>query len=243
METILADLAANDAAIHNFKAAGSFTLKSPELAATQLLRESSIQFRRPGGLYVVGRKYATAVFRLTCTGPAFLIEFPTEKQYYFSPKGEHVEGISKTVSPSDIAQEMLLPEAWTELSARQVRLLEFNEAKQTAVLEIRTGALRKRPHRRLGVEGVPWVIRRSELYDKFGNLLAVTTKDNYHELDGIRFPAEVECVFPSQDALMRFDMRKIFLNTDLDDALFRIEEHAAELRDKGYEKLEPRPKS
>ncbi len=241
VETILSSLAANDAAIHNFKAAGAFTLKSPELAATQLLRESSIQFRRPNDLYVVGRKYATTVFRLTCIGPAFLIEFPTEKQYYFSPKGEHIEGISKTVSPSDIAQEMLLPEDWTELSARHVRILEYNETKQTAVLEIRTGALRKRPHRRLLVEGVPWVIRRSELFDKSGNILAVTNKDDYHEMDGIRFPAKVECTFPGQEAFMRFDMRKVFLNTELDDASFRIEAHAAELRDKGYQKMEPQP--
>ena len=108
VETIMGDLASNDTAIKNFRATGTFVLKSPDLASTQLLRESAIQFRPPVSLYVVGRKYASTVFRLTTAGEKFLIEMPTEKQYYFSTKGERVKGISVDVSPSAIAKELFL---------------------------------------------------------------------------------------------------------------------------------------
>ena len=241
VQTILKDLAANDAAIANFRATGTFVLKSPELTATQQLRESSIQFRRPSDLHVTGRKYAKTVFRLTCTGPKFLVEFPTEKQYYYSPKGERVKGIPASVSPADIAQEMFLPEVWSEISPKHVEITDYNETHQTATLEILSGGLRKRPHRRLLVEGTPWVVRRSELLGRDGSVLAVTTKDDYHEQDGIRFPARVESTFPGQDALMRFEMRKVFLNTDLDMDGFDIERQHVEVREKGYEKVEPSP--
>jgi hypothetical protein len=241
VETILNDLAANDAAIKNFKATGTFRLKSPDLVATQLLRESAIYFRRPMDLYVVGRKYATQVFRLTCVGPKFLVELPTEKQYYFRPEGEKVNKLGlKTVSPSDIAREMFLPEVWTEISAKNVRMAAYDESRHTANLEILTGAIRKRVHRRLLVEGAPWVVRRSELLDRHDRIIAVTTKDDYHEQDGVRFPAKVASVFPSEDAEMSFDMRKYFINTDQGDISFEIDTRVPELQSKGYQEMQPR---
>ncbi len=239
VEAILADLAANDAAIGNFRATGTFVLKSPELTATQQLRESSIQFRRPSDLHVIGRKYAKTVFRLTCVGTKFLVAFPTEKQYYYSAKGEKVKGVPANVSPADIAQEMFLPEVWAKLSPRQVRMIDFDASRQTATLEILSSGLRKRPHRRLVVEGTPWVVRRSELLARDGSVLAVTLKDEYHEQEGLRFPARVESTFPGQDALMRFEMRKEFLNTELEADAFDLERQYSEVREKGYERVEP----
>ena len=239
VETILADLAANDKATRNFRATGTFVLKSPDLASTQLLRESSIQFRPPSSLYVVGRKYASTVFRLTTAGEKFLIEMPTEKQYCYSSKGERIKGVSVDVSPSAIAKELFLPEEWTELSLKHVSITDYDPARQTATLEIATTGIRKRPHRRVMVEGTPWIVRRSELLDRDGSVLAVTTKDEYHEMDGIRFPTKVESTFPGQDALMRFEMRKVFLNTQLDEAAFDIDTHLRDVQDKGYERIEP----
>lgn len=221
-EMILQDLAANDAAIHTFRATGTFTLKSPELTATQLLRESAIYFRTPTDLLVIGRKYGKQVFRLTCAGPQFIIEFPTEKEYYFRPQGERVEGVEGAVSPADIAREMFLPEVWSELDPRQARITAFDPEHGTAAMEILSGGLRRRPRRRLLLEGVPWIVRRSELLDREGRIVAITSKDAYHEQDGVRFPTQVESVFFVQDAFMRFDMRELFLNTPIDDTQFDI---------------------
>ena len=77
-------------------------------------------------------------------------------------------------------------------------ITDYDPGKQTATLEIFTSGLRKRPHRRLFVEGTPWVVRRSELLARDGSVLAVTTKDEYHEMEGIRFPTRVESTFPDK---------------------------------------------
>lgn len=241
-EDILHDLAANDAAIHTFRATGVFTLKSPELTATQLLRESAISFRTPSDLMVIGRKYGKQVFRLTCIGPEFIIEFPTEKQYYYRAEGERLEGLADTVSPVDIAREMFLPEIWSDLDPRQVRLTGFDPARGIASMEVLSAGLRRRPRRRLLLEGVPWVVRRSELLDRNGQVIATTVKDAYHEQGGVRFPTQVESAFPAQDALMRFDMRELFLNTALDDTQFDIGARTRFVAERRYEPMEsPEP--
>ncbi len=241
-EMILQDLAANDAAIHTFRATGTFTLKSPELTATQLLRESAIHFRTPTDLLVIGRKYGKQVFRLTCVGPQFIIEFPTERQYYYRPEGERVEGVDDAVSPADIAREMFLPEVWSELDPRQARITAFDPERGAAAMEVLSGGLRRRPRRRLLLEGVPWIVRRSELLDRDGRIVAVTRKDAYHEQGGVRFPTQVESVFPGQDALMRFDMRELFLNTPIDDAQFDIASRTRFVAERRYQPMDaPEP--
>lgn len=241
VEDILADLVENDARLANFRAGGKFILKTPELETTYLLAQSTIVFRRPADLYVTGRKYGTVGMRLACVGRAFLLELPTEKQYYYRPEGERFEEVSYAVSPADIAREMFLPEDWTELPSRRVALTGYNAQDGTATLEILAGRVQKRLHRRLTVRGAPWVITHSELIDRDGETLAVTTKDEYYEREGVRFPRRVECVFPSLDAQMSFTVQNFTLNTKLDDSWFAIRERVGQLRAEGYEEVEYRP--
>ncbi len=240
IEEVLDDLEANDAAIASFKATGKFVLKSPELATIHQLPQSTIYFQRPDRLHVIGRKYGgTTVLRLTCTGPEFLLELPTEKQFFYRPTGARFESVSFPVSPSDIAQEMFLPEEWGRLSERQVNLTAFDAALQTLSMEISSKGRKGYVRRRLLLEGKPWVVLRSELLDEAGNVVARTIKGDYRERDGLRFPAEVECSFPEEDAHMSFAMRKVFLNEAVDSAPYRIAERARYLREEGHEELEP----
>jgi hypothetical protein len=241
VEDILADLAANDAKLEGFRAAGTFSLVSPDRPGMDRFRQSSIMFRRPSDLHVVGRKLAlpTPLFRLTCVGSEFLIEFPTEKQYYYRIEGDRFESVPFSVSPSDVADEMFFPEPWSELPPKHVRITGYDETQQTVTIEIlESGFVRTWVRRRLTVQGLPWVVILSKRLDKQGNLIAVTEKSDYHELDGIRFPAKIDVDFPLEKTKMSFDMRNIQPNVPLDDEVFDIKAIHDRVQTLGHESVD-----
>ncbi|HOZ46882.1 MAG TPA: hypothetical protein PLO37_00540 [Candidatus Hydrogenedentes bacterium] len=224
-EEILTDLAANDQAIERFSATGAFTLVSPERPGTDRFRQSQILFRKPADLHIVGRgPLLTTVFRLTCVGEEFLIEFPTEKEYYYQLEGEQFESVPFSVSPSDVAREMFLPEDWAALPIRRAQLGSFDSATGAVTLDIlEPGFPRAWVKRRLTLTGTPWIVTRSERFDRKGRVLAVVSKSDYRELDGIRFPARVSAEFPGEQTQMDFDMRRIEINGPLDDDTFHVQ--------------------
>jgi len=224
---VLGDLAANDAAVQSFRAGGTVWLESPELNGTRKFESSSILFRRPADLYVVGRnELGMTLARLTSVGSEFLIEFPASKdEPYYKLEGEQVEGLPFSVSPSDIAREMFIPEPWNELKPREVRIRSYAPSSQTALLEI---GPRRAPRRLVTVVGSPWVVVRNELIGPEGETIAVTTKERYHQAGGIRFPELIEAVFPAKNTRMKFDMRNIKPNAEIEDDKFDIEKRARE---------------
>jgi hypothetical protein len=221
---IIAALAANDEAIRSFRAAGSFKLESPEFEAVKVFKDGGIGFRRPADLSVRGRNaLGMEIFRLTCVGSEFLIDFPaTRDEPYYRVEGEHFASVPFSVSPSDIAREMFLPENWNELKKRDVRLVEYDAAAQTAVLEI---GPRSVPRRRIAVMGPPWVVVKNERIAD-GQVVAVTTKDDYRDEGGVRFPAFIDAWFPGERTRLTFEMRKISPNVELDKSLFDIKARA-----------------
>ena len=237
-EAILTSLAENEAAIRSFTATGKVIVQIPELESTQLLHGSTVYYRSPTDLHVVGRKHGKTVVRLTCVGPAFLLEVPTEKSYYYRPAGERFD----TVSSVDIARETFRPEHWRGLPPRRVRMLAYDEGAQTATLEILSKGLHKRPHRRLVVSGAPWVVLENQLLDEDGHVVAFTTKAEYHQQGDIRYPREVFSAFPGENAQLRFTIRTITLNEALDEGFFRLEDRVRALQDKGYTVLERPPR-
>lgn len=240
IEAVLADLARNDAVIANFKARGKFTLKTPELETIYLLHQSDIVFQRPDYLSVIGRKYASTVLRLTCAGPEFLLELPTERAFCYRAEGEAFSSVSFRVSPVDIFREAFLPEDWAKLNPAQVVMTSYDAATQTAHLEVYAPARARRPHRRLEVQGAPWVVSRSELLDKTGAVVAETVKSDYQVTpEGVRFPVRVESTFPGEQAFMYFDMRKFSLNEPAEKPNRDIRGRADALHREGYEEIEP----
>ncbi len=225
---ILQSLAENDAAIRNFKATGAFRLEAPDLGSIKRFRFGTIAFRQPGDLSVVGRHDVTqaTIFRLTSVGSEFLIEFPSspDKPYY-QLKGERIKGVPFSVSPSDVAKEMVLSEVWSELKPDEVRIVHYDPAVQTVVMEI---GPRRSPRRRLTVQGPPWDVIKNERLDKHGDVIAETTRQNYEFVDGIRFPMEISAFFPTKNSRMTFSMRKVQINTELEPDLFDIKSRALE---------------
>ena len=234
VRTILDSLAKNEEAMKGFRATGTVILQSPELESTQISRESSIVYRQPLDLYVVGRKYGTRFVELTCSGPAFLIQFPTERQFYFRPEGENFA----TVSSADMAKEMFQPESWKNIATKRVRMLSYDASSSTASLLILSEGRAGRPRRQVVVQGLPWVVLENHLFDSSGREIAVTTKGDYYERDGVRFPKRVESVFPEEQARMSFTMRKIELNPTVDAKLFDVEGTVKELRRRGFDQVD-----
>lgn len=230
---ILASLGANEAGIAAFRATGTVVLQSPELESTQISRESTILYRNPLDLHVIGRKYGTRFVELTCSGEAFLIQFPTERQFYYRPAGERLQ----TVSSSEMAREMFQPETWGQVSPERVRVLAYDAAAQTVdmvILDRRGGA----PRRWLRLQGSPWVVLENRLLDPDGRELAVTVKSEYYVKDGIRFPGRVESAFPGEGARMSFALRKMDLNPPVEGQVFDLKRQARDLERRGFERVE-----
>lgn len=241
VEAILGGLAENEAHIEHFLAKGKFFLKTPELDAVYSLPQSSISFRRPADLYVEGRRYTVPALRLTCSEEEFLIELPTEKQYLHRTRGESLPGVSFSVTPLDVAQEMFLPEGWDRLAPSRVRIEQFDAKENTAVLVVLSKGLRKQPIRRLWVQGVPWVVTRNERLDpKSGACVAETTKSDYRVENGVRFPAAIDSKFPEQNAEMRIELRSFDLTKTPEDAEFDIGAKLKDLGTRDYQEVEYR---
>jgi hypothetical protein len=232
-EDILSDLARNDAKINTFRAAGSFIIESPDLAAIQNFR-GYIRFRRPADLYVQGNKppLYIPVFKLACVGQEFLMEFPGNRdQSFYQVEGEQFEDVPFSVSPSDIAREMFLPEDWGALKRRDARVIGFDPAAQTATISIGDGTKPRRVVElmRVNEQQPSWVAKKDTRLKDSGEVLAVTTLDAYTNVDGALFPTVVDARFPTEETRMTFTMRNVRLNETVSDEYFKIRERAREL--------------
>ncbi len=220
----------NEKAMTSFRATGTAVIKIPEVEATQISRESVLHFRYPHNLYVIGRRYGTRIIELTYTNDSFLLEFPTRREYCLRLGAEAFN----TLTSADIVREMFTPEPWAELQDNLIRISVYDEASQTATLEIWTRDPKLRLKRTLLVQGMPWVILESQLLDREGNVIAHTLKADYHEQEGIRYPTQIETSFPGEDAWMRFTMRKVDVNAPVEDSTFDVSGKADALAYRGF---------
>lgn len=222
---IVEALSANDAAMQNFRAAGTFTLESPKLEAVERFPTGTIAFRKPDELFVEGRLVVGIIaFRLVSVGSEFLIEFPRKRdpdeRYFYRLEGETLESVPFSVSPADVAREMFTPPDWFSYDRGQFRVVAYDQNSQTATLEL---GPRRRPERRLTVQGLPWVIVRNQRLGPDGEVISDTALSDYHEIDGVRVPASVDALFPGEQSRLTFEMRNIRINTDqVTDDLFTI---------------------
>lgn len=236
---VLSGLADNESALNNFRATGVFTLASPERPGIERFRHSTIRYRKPNALHIIGRGPLNAtVFRLTSVGREFLIEFPTEKQYYWELEGAALDSVPFSVSPSDVAREMFAPEPWSELAARHVRMTAYDDVRQEATLEVIQGRLQRWRRRRITVAGPPWRVIRVERFDKQGRPIATVEKGDYKELDGVFFPAVIDAFFPTEDTRMSFNLRNIKVNTEMDGSSFDVSAMADRVTRLGHEAVQ-----
>ena len=230
---ILHDLDANDSVIQSFQGRGTFILESPKFDGKRKFR-GKLKFQRPHNLFVQGTKLGGAiiVFRMISVEQQFLMEFPGNKdESFYQIEGEDFDNVPFSVSPSDIAREMFLPENWGAVRQRSMHVVSFDEDSGTLVIEMKR---KRRVHRRLELRHVDaesprWVITRNIRFDDDGQVLAITNLTNFTRVDDALFPGKVEAYFPTEDTRMTFNMRNIRLNADMDASTFDIMARAREL--------------
>ena len=215
---ILGDLAANDAAIKKLRAHAKFRFNTSDVGTHKY--RGHIAFQSPDLLSVVGRHRMSniKVMELTCSGNDWILWIRGEELYY---KVGEKQSDSFRFSMSEIMREMIYQEEWNNIPLDDVRMIEQDLVNQTALLEIGPEGS---PRRRIHVEGLPWIIVKSEILDENQVIRGVVTRSNYHELDQIRFPATVEAEYPEENAHMTFNLTNIRINTDeVKDSYFDIE--------------------
>ncbi len=219
---ILTDLAQNDGGIRNLHASAVCILRSPDLAAVEKF-VGQVDFRRPADLRILGRnQLGVLLFRLTCVGSEFLMEFPKgDRPPYYRFEGEDFASVPFNVSPADIVREMFLPEDWAALGADEVRVVRYKGEGPVRQATVEIGP-RKHPRRRVTVLGDPWVVAESVRLGPQGEEFAVTTRKEYETIDGIRLPKWIRAEFPPEDTEMVLDLRGIRANVKMDDSLFEI---------------------
>lgn len=237
LRDVVGDLQRNDKAVRTFRAAGTFTVESPDLKARKKkFRAGSIQFRRPTDLFVRGNHKLTnmAIFKMMAVGNEFLMEFPTQKEAsFYQIEAIELENVPFSVSPSEIAREMFLPEAWGDLGRRQVRLTGYDPAENSATLEV---GPRQNPRRRVRVslvdlENPQWVVVENVRLGVGGQVLAITQLSDYrlYPEESVYFPSRIEAYFPTEETRMLFELRGIRINIELDPEKFDIRRRAREL--------------
>ena len=230
---ILHDLA-DVARIENFRGAATFTIESPEFDAIKKFR-GIIRFQRPTKLFVQGNHRITNIplFKLTCVGAEFLMEFPgSQDQSFYQLEGERYDDVPFSVSPSDIVREMFLPEEWDEIGRKDARVIAFDPEKNIATLSIGPSAAPRRwiEVARIDPENPTWVVVRNVRLDETGRVIAETRLAGYNAIGTAMFPTEIDAWFPTEATRMTFKMRNIRLNTDLPPDTFDLRTRALELQ-------------
>lgn len=235
-EQIFRDLKETNAAFTNFRSVGSVRLESPDLVAVQRLRQSTVTYIAPAQLHIEGRKYGVLFFRLTAHNDAYLIEYPREKKFIYEEHGRSVEGIEGRVSPAMLARESFFTAEYLNVPPRRIRKAEMTESHAVFEILSRSG----RVQRRVYVSGPsPWVITRAERYDHNGDLVAVSEWSDYRAEDSFRYPAQIHVVFPKQQAMIEFQLRKITRGIQAEPAIFDLRARVKHLLSEKYVQIEP----
>ena len=231
------DLERNDASVRTFRAAGKFTVESPDLKARKKkFHGGSIQFRRPADMFIRGNDRITniALFKLMAVGNEFLMEFPTQKEEsFYQIEALDLDNVPFSVSPVDIVHEMFLPEPWDDLGRRQVRMVTYQPGENSVTLEV---GPRRNPRRRVRVSLVDsaapqWVVVENTRLGEEQQVLAITQLSDYRfdADEAVYFPSRIEAYFPTEKTRMIFELRRIRINVVLDDQKFDIQRRAREL--------------
>jgi len=217
-------------------------VKAPTLAATQILPQSSMQYRAPADLHVIGRKLGGMRYvEITAAQGAFLLDLPVEREYYYRAPGQTFEAGTVQVSPADIVRELFQPEDWAQVGEAWLLEQDADGESPSLILELPETARGPGLFRtvRVGYLAGRWVLLESHLIDELGVVLATTTWDEYTEREGVLFPLRMEARFPTEDAFMRFEISAFSLNEPLDSEPFDIEAILPRLQRERYTEREP----
>jgi outer membrane lipoprotein-sorting protein len=202
-------------ALKNFKARVKFTIESPDLKRSQRF-SGNIAVEMPDKLRLVSTgPFGRKLFDLISVEKSFLLHLPSEQKVFFEKEGVEVESLPFSVSPSDIARELFVPEDWGSTDLDDVRLMSQRGRRMS--LEMCPDG---RVERELLVQPPKWLLVRNELYAEDGALRAVTVLGRYRQLEGIWLPTHLEAHYPLRDTRLVMRISKVEVNTQLNPKLF-----------------------
>jgi outer membrane lipoprotein-sorting protein len=208
-------LAARQDALKNFKAKVAFTIESPDLERRQRSR-GNLAVEMPDKLRLVSSgAFGRKLFDLISVGKSFLLYFPSERKVFFEKEGVEVESLPFSVSPSDIAGELFLPEDWGSADLDDLRLVSQSGRRMT--FEVCSDG---RVRRRLSVQPPRWLLVRNELYGEDGALRAVTVLGRYRQIQGIWLPTHLDAHYPLRETRLVMRISRVEVNTQLNPKLF-----------------------
>jgi hypothetical protein len=231
---ILADLRANDAAIDTLEAAGTLALRAPEFEAAQRL-DGRLVFARPDAVYMEGRKVGSLVIWMADTGQDGLLVLPRKKHYYVAEGGMLAVQSGRTFAPAALLRELLFSEGWTDVAPGDLRLVKHVAEAGVAELEFGTD-MEQGMRRRVVVRGRPWVVVESRVIDAQGNVQAVSYREDYVVVEGVRLPQRIMTEFPGEGAFLNLTVRKYTVNQEADPSRFDIGEHVKTLEFEGFQR-------
>lgn len=215
VDAAITAVAARQNNLKNFKAKGKFTIESPDLKRRQRFR-GNIAVEMPDKLRLVSSgAFGRKLFDLISVGKSFLLYLPSERKVFFEKEGVEVESLPFSVSPSDIAGELFLPEDWGNTDLNDLRLVSQTGRRMT--LEVCSYG---RVKRRLWVQPPRWLLVRNELYGEDGALRAVTVLGRYRKVGDIWLPTHLEAHYPARDTRLVMRLSSIEVNTQLNPRLF-----------------------
>ncbi len=215
VERAVETLAERQNSLQNFKARVSFSIESPDLERRQRFR-GNLAVEMPDKLRLVSSgAFGRKLFDLISVDKSFLLHFPSERKVFFEQEGMKVESLPFSVSPSDIARELFLPEDWGQIDLDNVQLIAPG-GRRTTIAVYHEEKLK----RKLWLERPRWLLVRDELYAEDGGLRAVTVLGRYRRIQEMWLPTYLEAHYPTQETRMAMNLGSVRANTDLHPRMF-----------------------
>jgi len=215
VERAVDTLAQRQNGLQNFKAKVKFSLESPDLERRQRFR-GNIAVQMPDKLRLVSSgAFGRKLFDLISVEKSFLLHFPSERKVFFEQEGVEVESLPFSVSPSDIARELFLPEDWGQIDLDNVELIAPG-GRRTTIAVNSQGRLK----RKLWLERPRWLLVRDELYAEDGTLRAVTVLGRYRRIQEMWLPTYLEAHYPMRETRMVMNLGSVMVNTELHPRMF-----------------------
>lgn len=216
---ILNELAQSEAAVQNFRARGWVMVEAPGVERRRFV--ARMAYVRPERLHIEGyHQLGKRLFEMVCSGAQWKVELPTEDKVYYYDGPAQATASGKDVTPLALARELFFVEEWQDLNPSQVQVISRSQDDSRIVLRID----HQGTSRLVTLEGTPWAVKDSELYDDTGVVLARVERSHFTTDGGGAFPMEVTAHFPVDDTTLRFRLSDATFNTDdLEDTLFSVE--------------------
>ena len=200
LSTMVADLEAQ--AVPHFSATAVTAVDFP--GQGEMRFRSTLECHRPSTfLLAAHHALGTRIFEMAADGTEWSVRSAKGGHLWYADGLVHLEGRSYPLPPIDWARELFYFEQWQDLGDATLHLKRYDGRRRYAQLlvEDERGVVR----RRLWLQGTPWRVVKSVLYQENGRRLLTVCAEGHHEVDGILFAGTIEMIIPRLRSHVRLE--------------------------------------